>query len=188
MCETAQAPSASYRDQGNAEYAKENYLKAAALYTQGLKEHSNDAALLRLVGRPGWPCCEHGLERPATQVAGVRDSASPPLHPPSILQQQERRAAQTEQGAEGSGGCRGLRPPQTRLAQGVLPEGSCAGGRGTCGGGAVWKGGLWGGALPLLACWACVAVAMAALGGGMASSGLDPGAGPCRRRAIGSGV
>ena len=35
----------SYKDQGNVEYKKGNWLKAAALYTKGIKEDPENAVL-----------------------------------------------------------------------------------------------------------------------------------------------
>lgn len=49
MCKTMGDASVSYKDQGNVEYAKRNYLKAAALYTQGLKADPQNATLYRCV-------------------------------------------------------------------------------------------------------------------------------------------
>ena len=37
----------SYKDQGNEEYKKGNWLKAAALYTKGIKEDPENAILYR---------------------------------------------------------------------------------------------------------------------------------------------
>lgn len=37
----------SLKDQGNDEYKKGNYLKAAALYTQAIKDDSKNAVLYR---------------------------------------------------------------------------------------------------------------------------------------------
>ena len=37
----------SYQDQGNEEYKKGNWLKAAALYTKGIKEDPENAILYR---------------------------------------------------------------------------------------------------------------------------------------------
>ena len=37
----------SYKDQGNVEYKKGNWLKAAALYTKGIKEDPDNAVLYR---------------------------------------------------------------------------------------------------------------------------------------------
>lgn len=39
--------SPSYRELGNSEYKAGNYLKAAALYTKGLKEEPSSAVLYR---------------------------------------------------------------------------------------------------------------------------------------------
>lgn len=37
----------SFKDQGNEEYKKGNWLKAAALYTKGIKEDPDNAVLYR---------------------------------------------------------------------------------------------------------------------------------------------
>ena len=52
MCRAdSSEPSSSFRDQGNTEYNKGNFLRAAALYTKGLRLDPSDAVLLRH-GRP----------------------------------------------------------------------------------------------------------------------------------------
>ena len=39
----------SYKDQGNEEYKKGNWLKAAALYTKGIKQDPENALLYRCI-------------------------------------------------------------------------------------------------------------------------------------------
>ena len=45
--------SSSWKDQGNAEYKAGNWLKAAALYSKGLKEDPGNAVLLRCAASTG---------------------------------------------------------------------------------------------------------------------------------------
>ena len=47
----------SYKDQGNAEYKKGNWLKAAALYTKGIKEDPENAVLYRCHVQPSGELC-----------------------------------------------------------------------------------------------------------------------------------
>ena len=44
---TAKCCMTTHKEQGNEEFRRENYLKAAALYTKGLKEDPGNAVLLR---------------------------------------------------------------------------------------------------------------------------------------------
>ena len=53
----------SYKDQGNGEYKKGNWLKAAALYTKGIKEDPENAVLYRChVQSSGVSCFKIGSQ------------------------------------------------------------------------------------------------------------------------------
>lgn len=49
MCKTMGDATVSYKVRGNEEYAKRNFLKAAALYTHGLQADPKNATLYRYV-------------------------------------------------------------------------------------------------------------------------------------------